>query len=193
MKHCPYWNFRRWNGCGVKPTRAIGAKWNIFGGKMEWCHFAPFHFAPQCHFAPTYHGPFCTRDYVWRKRIISTIISPVAQSNDVKMRTTRTWLYLTTCNGSITYFVKAIDVKTRVTWFIKRVKFCFCEILKTSSIASLISMYGAELADDRNQVDVKIDPRQACFFQHTRCSILSPCSILLRLTIYVFDAQDFFI
>ena len=35
-------------------------------------------------------------------------------------------------------------------------KFRFCEILKTWSIASLISMHDAELADDRNQVDLKI-------------------------------------
>ena len=59
----------------------------------------------------------------------------------------------------------------------------FCEILKTWSIASLISMHDAELADDRNQVDLKIDPRFACFFQNTWCSILPPCSILPRLTI----------
>ena len=34
---------------------------------MAWCHFAPFHFAPQCHFAPTYNVPFCPRVYVWKK------------------------------------------------------------------------------------------------------------------------------
>ena len=129
---------------------------------MEGCHFVPFHFAPQCHFATIYHEPFCPRDYVWRKRIMSTIISPVAQSNDVKI-----------CSGSTTSFVKAIDVKTGVNWFIKRVIFRFYEILKTWSVASLISMYDAEQTDDRNQVDVKIDPRHACFFfQNTRCSIL---------------------
>ena len=54
---------------------------------------------------------------------------------------------------------------------------------KTWSIASLIFMHAAELADDRNQVDLKIDPRLACFFQNTRCSILPPCSILPRLII----------
>ena len=64
------------------------------------------------------------------------------------------------------------------------VKFRFHEILKTWSIASLTSICDAELADDRNQVDVKIDPRQACFFQNTRSSILPPCSILPRLTIH---------
>ena len=80
FRHC---NFSRWNGRGVKRTRALGQNET----KMEWCHFAPFHFAPQCHFAPTYHVPFCLRDYVWRKRIISTIISPVAQWNDTKIRT----------------------------------------------------------------------------------------------------------
>ena len=69
-------------------------------------------------------------------------------------------------------------------WFIKRVKFRFCEILKTWSISSLISMHDAELADDRNQVDLKTDPRLAWFFQNTRCSILPPCSILPRLTMY---------
>ena len=70
-----------------------------------------------------------------------------------------------------------------VNWFIERVKFRVCEILKTWSIASLISMHDAELADDRNQVDLKIDPRLAWIFQNTRCSILPPCSILPRLTI----------
>ena len=44
-------------------------------------------------------------------------------------------------------------------------------------------MHDAELADDRNQMDLKIDPRLACFFQNTRCSILPLCSILPRLTI----------
>ena len=79
-------------------------KMNSFGGKMEWCHIAPFHFAPQWHFELTYHVPFCPRDYVWRKAIMSTtvIISPVAHLNDVKMRTRGTWLYLTTCSGSTT-------------------------------------------------------------------------------------------
>ena len=43
-------------------------------------------------------------------------------------------------------------------------EFRFCAIPKTWSIASLISMYGDEMADDRNQVDAKIDPRLACFF-----------------------------
>ena len=56
---------------------------------------------------------------------------------------------------------------------------------KTWSIASLIFMHAAELADDRNQVDLKIDPRLAWFFQNTRCSIFPPCSILPRLTIYI--------
>ena len=46
-------------------------------------------------------------------------------------------------------------------------------------------MYDAKLADGRNQVDVKIDPRHAGFSQNTRCSILPPCSILPRLTIYL--------
>ena len=67
-------------------------------------------------------------------------------------------------SGSANWFVKAIDVKTRVNWFIKRVKFRFSEILKTWSIASLISTCDAELADDRNQMDVKIDLHQAGFF-----------------------------
>ena len=40
-------------------------------------------------------------------------------------------------------------------------------------------MYDAEQADGINQVDVKIDPHQAGFFQNTRCSILPPCSIFL--------------
>ena len=71
----------------------------------------------------------------------------------------------------------------RVDCFIKMVKFRFCEILKTWSIATLISMYDAELASGRNQVDAKIDPCQASFFQNTRCSILPPCSISPRLTI----------
>ena len=168
-----------------KTDQGIGVKWNTFGGKMEWCHFAPFHFAPQCHFAPTYHVLFCPRDYVWGKAIMWTIISPVAPSNAMKMRTRGTWLYLTTYSGSTNWFVKAIDVKTRVNWFIKRVKFRFCEILKTWSIASLISTCDAELADDRNQMDVKIDLHQAGFFQNTRCSILPPCSILPRLTIFL--------
>ena len=61
----------------------------------------------------------------------------------------------------------------------------FCEILKTRSIASLISTCDAELADDRNQMDMNIDPHQAGFFQNTRCSILHPCFILLRLTILI--------
>ena len=52
------------------------------------------------------------------------------------------------------------------------------------SIASLISTCDAELADDRNQMEVKIDPHQAGFFLNIRCSILPPCSILPRLTIY---------
>ena len=78
----------------------------------------------------------------------------------------------------------------RVNWFIKSAKFRFCKILNTWSIASLISVYDAKLADDSNQVDVKIDPRLACFlflclfvFLSTRCSILPPCSILPLLTI----------
>ena len=145
--------------------------------------FSPFHFAPECHFAPTYHVPFCPRDYVWRKAIMSTIISPVAESNDVKMRTRGTSLYLTTCSGCTTYFVKAIDVKTRVNWFITKVKLRFCEIRKTWCITSLILTCDAELADDRNQMDVKIDLHQAGFFQNIRCSILPPCSSLPRLTI----------
>ena len=58
--------------------------------------------------------------------------------------------------------------------------------LKTWSIVSLISMHDAELADDRNQVDLKIDPRPAWFFQNTRLSILPPCSILPRLTIHLY-------
>ena len=65
----------------------------------------------------------------------------------------------------------------------KRITFRFYEILKTWSIVSLISMYDAELADDRNQMNLKINPRQT-FFQSTRCSILPPCFILPRLTIY---------
>ena len=76
------------------------------------------------------------------------------------------------------------------TWYQNARKFIyqkgdisFCEILKTWSIASFISMHDAELADDRNQVDLKIDPRLAWFFQNTWCSILPPCSILPRLTI----------
>ena len=70
FNHFRQWNFRMWNGRGVKRTSTLGAKWTSFGGKMEWCHFAPFHFAPQCHFALTYHVPFCPRDYVWRKATI---------------------------------------------------------------------------------------------------------------------------
>ena len=35
----------------------------------------------------------------------------------------------------------------------------------------------------QNQLGVKIDPRQTCFLQNTRCSILPPCSILPRLHI----------
>ena len=61
----------------------------------------------------------------------------------------------------------------------------FCEILKARSIVSLISMYDAELADDRNHVDVKINPRQACLFLNTRCSILPQCFILPRLPPYL--------
>ena len=75
-----HWNFRRWNGHRVKRTRFFRGKMKHLRGKMEWCHFAPFHFAPQCHFAPTYHESFCRR----------------AQSNDVKMRTRGPRLYLTT-------------------------------------------------------------------------------------------------
>ena len=67
----------------------------------------------------------------------------------------------------------------------QRVKFRFHEILKTWSIASLISTCDTDLAEDRNQMDVKIDPHQPGFFQNTRCSILPPCSILPRLTIYI--------
>ena len=50
------------------------------------CHFAPFHFDPQCHFAPTYHFPFCPRDYVWRKAIMSTIISPGTNVGDILIK-----------------------------------------------------------------------------------------------------------
>ena len=39
----------------------------------------------------------------------------------------------------------------------------YCEVLKTWSIASLIWMCDAELTDGRNQVDMKIDTRQAGF------------------------------
>ena len=74
--------------------------------------------------------------------------------------------------------VLLLDLSKRVNWIIKRVKFRFCDILKTWSIASLISMCDAELADDRNQVDA----RHAYFFQNTQCSILPLCSILPRLT-----------
>ena len=37
-------------------------------------------------------------------------------------------------------------------------------MLKTWSIASLISMYDAELGDNRNQVDAKIDPMPGMLF-----------------------------
>ena len=57
-------------------------------------------------------------------------------------------------------------------------------MLKTWSIVSLISMCDTELADNRNQMDLKIHPHQAYFFQNIRCSILPPCSILPRFTIY---------
>ena len=61
----------------------------------------------------------------------------------------------------------------------------FCAILKPQCNASFISIYDAELADDRNQVDAKIDPRLACFLQNSRCSMLPPCSILPRLTMHI--------
>ena len=48
--------------------------------------FCSVPFCPTVHFAPTYHVPFCPWDYVWGKRIMWTIISPVAQSNDLKMQ-----------------------------------------------------------------------------------------------------------
>ena len=69
-------------------------------------------------------------------------------------------------------------------------KFCFCGILKTWSIASLISIHDAELADDRNKVDSKIDPCLAWFFPNIRCSILLPCSILPRLTIISYQCLN---
>ena len=62
-------------------------------------------------------------------------------------------------------------------------KLRFREMLKTWSLVSLISMCDTELADNRNQMDVKIDPHQAYFFQNIRCSILTPWSILPRLII----------
>ena len=63
-------------------------------------------------------------------------------------------------------------------WICQNGEISFLWDTQTWSIASLISMYDAELADDRNQLDAKIDPRQACFFflQNSRCSILPPCS-----------------
>ena len=58
-------------------------------------------------------------------------------------------------------------------------------------------MCDTELADNRNQMDLKIDPHQAYFFQNIRCSILRPYSILPRLTIYAVvyvdkQVQDFY-
>ena len=62
----------------------------------------------------------------------------------------------------------------------------FCEILKTWSIASLILMCDDELADDRNQVDVKIDPRQPCFFFKTHSVPFCP-HVPFCLDILYFD------
>ena len=70
------------------------------------------------------------------------------------------WFYFSICQSKI-------DVKMWVDWLTKRVKFRFCATLKAWSIASLISMYDAELADDRNQVDAKIGQRLACFIFKT--------------------------
>ena len=46
-------------------------------------------------------------------------------------------------------------------------------------------MYDVELADNRNQLDVKIDSRQACVFSKHAVFHFAPCSILPRLTIYI--------
>ena len=130
---------------------------------------------------PTFHVPFCPRDYVWRKRTMSTIKSPVAQSKLCENANKR-YIIIFNHMQRLCYLICQSNWCQNASKFIYRKgEISFCEILKTWSIASLVSMYDVVLADDRNQVDVKIGPRLACFFPNTRCSILPPCSILPRL------------
>ena len=156
----------------------VGVKWNVILPRSILPHSAisPQHtmrlFAPEITFEKTYYVNYniarCSIKWCENANKRHTIIYIHMQ-----------WFYYLICQSNW--------CQKRVNWFIKRVKFRFCEILKTWSIASLISVYDVELTDDRNQVYVNIDPRQACFFQNTQCSILPPCSILPRLTIQSFS------
>ena len=164
-----------------KTDQGIGAKWNTFGGKMEWCHFAPLHFAPQCHFAPTFHVPFCPRDYVWRKAIMSIIniarCSWCENENEryiIIFNHMQRFYYLICQSNWCQNASKLIYQKGEISflWDTQNVVYCKFDF-----------DVWRWTVDDRNQMDVKIDPHHAGFFQNTRCSILPPCSILPRLTI----------
>ena len=107
---------------------------------MERCHFAPFHLdsseiLPQhtmFHFASEITLEENALCQLWYRLLLNQMV----------------WK----CEPRFYYiFVRAIDVKTRANLFIKRVKFRFCEILKTWSIPSLISMYATGLAGRENR------------------------------------------
>ena len=76
---------------------------------------------------------------------------------------------------------------------IKRTKFRFSEILNTWSIASSISMYDAELDDDRNQMDVKINPPNIFFFKAPGvpfCPHVPFCPDLQNMTSYTLYTNE---
>ena len=137
----------------------------IFGGKMEWCHCGPFHFAPQYHFALNIPcSVLSPRLYLEKTHFVNHNIALcwIKWCENVNKRYMIMFnhmqrLYCGICQNNWCQNASKLIYQTG--------KFRFCEIFKTwFFLASLISMCDAELNDDRNQVDVKINPRQACFF-----------------------------
>ena len=168
-----------WNGRGVKRTRALGLNETLWGVRCPvlFCPRVPFCPNIPCSILPprlrlekshyvNYNITRCLIKWCENENKKYTIISYHMQ-----------WFYYLICQSDwCQNATKLIHLK---------VKLRSCEILKTWSITSLVLTCDADLAEDRNQMDVKIDPHQAGFFQNTRCSILPSCFILLRLTIHV--------
>ena len=147
-----HWNVRRWNGRGVKRTRALGQYETYLGVKCNGA-ILPHSILP--------HSVICPN-------VPCSILPPglrLEKSHHVNYKIARLSIKMMwKCEKEAHNYIQPhrtvllVNLSTRVNWIIKRVQFRFCEILKTWSITSLISMYDAELANDRNQVDVKIDP-----------------------------------
>ena len=140
-----------WNGRGVKRTRALGqngtplvVKWNgailprsiLPHSAILLQHTMP-HFAPGIIFE--------------KKGIMSNIISPVARSNWCEILKKRHMIIFNHMQRFY-YLISQNSWCQNASKFIyqNREIFIFCDILKTWTIASLISMYGAELADDKS-------------------------------------------